>query len=66
VEEFLVTLGCTNEQKVAYVAYKLTGEAKRWWQDKKVVLVADLSLETTISWEVFKHEFNRHFFPRVM
>jgi hypothetical protein len=66
VEELLATLGCTNEQKVAYAAYKLTGEAKRWWQDKKVVLVADLSSETTISWEVFKHEFNRHFFPRVV
>jgi hypothetical protein len=31
-----------------------------------MVLVADLGSETTISWEVFKHEFNRHFFPRVM
>jgi hypothetical protein len=43
---------------VAYAAYKLTREAKRLWQDKKVVLVADLGLETSISWEVFKHEFN--------
>jgi hypothetical protein len=51
---------------VAYVAYKLTREAKRWWQDKKVVFVADLGLETTISCEVFKHEFNWHFFPRVV
>jgi hypothetical protein len=66
VEELLATLGCTNEQKVAYAAYKLTGEAKRWWQDKKVVLVADLGSKTVISWEVFKHEFNRHFFPRVV
>jgi hypothetical protein len=38
VEELLATLGCTNEQKVAYAAYKLSGETKRWWQDKKVVL----------------------------
>jgi hypothetical protein len=66
VEELLATLGCTNEQKVAYAAYKLTGEAKRWWQDKKVVLVADLGSNATISWEVFKHEFNQHFFPRVV
>jgi hypothetical protein len=66
VEELLATLGCTSEQKVAYASYKLTGEAKRWWQDKKVVLVTDLGSETTISWEVFKHEFNRHFFPRVV
>jgi hypothetical protein len=29
VEELLATLGCTNEQKVAYAAYKLTGKAKR-------------------------------------
>jgi hypothetical protein len=36
------------------------------WRDKKVVLVADLGLETAISWQVFKHEFNRHFFPRVV
>jgi hypothetical protein len=31
-----------------------------------VVLVADLGWETAISWEVFKHEFNWHFFPRVV
>jgi hypothetical protein len=34
--------------------------------EKKVVLVPDLGLEIAISWEVFKHKFNRHFFPRVM
>ena len=38
----------------------------RWWQDKKVVLVVDLGSETTISWEVFMHELNRHFFPQVV
>jgi hypothetical protein len=66
LEELLATLGCTNEQKVAYAACKLTREAKRWWQDKKVVLVVDLGSETAVSWEVFKHEFNWHFFPRVV
>ena len=30
------------------------------------MLVVDLGLKTAISWEVFKHEFNRHFFPRVV
>jgi hypothetical protein len=30
------------------------------------VLVADLGSETAIYWEVFKHEFNCHFFPRVV
>jgi hypothetical protein len=66
VEELVATFGCMNEQKVAYVAYKLTEEAKRWWQDKKVVLVANLGLETAISWEVIRLEFNRYFFPRVV
>jgi hypothetical protein len=28
VEKLLAILGCTNEQKVAYAAYKLTREAK--------------------------------------
>ena len=28
VEELLATIGCTNEQKVTYTAYKLTREAK--------------------------------------
>ena len=51
---------------MAYAAHKLTGETKLWWQDKKVMLVADLGLENTISWEVFKHEFNWFFFPQVM
>ena len=54
VRELLATLGCTNEQKVAYVAYKLTREAKLWWQDKKVVLIAELGSETAIFWKVFK------------
>jgi hypothetical protein len=31
-----------------------------------VVLIADLGSKTAISWEVFKHKFNRHFFPRVV
>jgi hypothetical protein len=66
VHELLATIVCTNEQKVAYTTYKLMGEAKHWCQDKKVVLVADLVSETAITWDVFKHEFNRHFFPRVV
>jgi hypothetical protein len=31
MEELLATLGCMNEQKVAYATYKLTGEPKCWW-----------------------------------
>jgi hypothetical protein len=31
MEELLTTLGCTNEQNVAYATYKLIGEVNRWW-----------------------------------
>jgi hypothetical protein len=43
---------------VAYTAYKR--------QDKKAALIANLGLEATITWDTFKYEFNRHFFPRVV
>jgi hypothetical protein len=62
VKELLLAIGCMNEQKVAYTTYKLMGEAMRWWQDKKVVLVTNLGLEIAITWDIFKHEFDRHFF----
>jgi hypothetical protein len=66
VEELLATTGCTNEQKIPYTTYKLIGEAKRCWQDKKVVLVVELRSETVITLDIFKHEFNRHYFPKVV
>jgi dihydroxyacetone kinase DhaKLM complex PTS-EIIA-like component DhaM len=66
VEELLAMIGGTNEQKVAYTAYKLIDQVKHCWQVKKVVLIADLGSETTVTWNIFKHEFNQHFFPRVV
>jgi hypothetical protein len=54
------TLGCTDEQKVLYIGLQLTSEAERWWNSRKVLL----GNETEITWELFKVEYNRHFFPR--
>jgi hypothetical protein len=54
------TLGCTDEQKVQYIVLQLTGEAKRWWTARKVLL----GERTIITWEMFKEEYNRRFFPR--
>lgn len=54
------TLGCTDEQKVRYVRLNLTGEAGRWWNSRKVLLGDD----AVITWELFKVEYNRRFFPR--
>ena len=30
------------------------------------MLVADLGLETAITWDIFKHELNQYFFPKVV
>ena len=66
MEELLTTTKCTEEQKAVHTTYKLTGEAKHCWQDKKVVLIAELGLEITITQNIFKHEFNQLFFPKVV
>ncbi|XP_057965460.1 uncharacterized protein LOC131156024 [Malania oleifera] len=31
MEEIMTVLDCMNEQKVQYAAFKMTGEAKRWY-----------------------------------
>ncbi|XP_062150625.1 uncharacterized protein LOC133859294 [Alnus glutinosa] len=63
IEVLYDTLGCTDEQKVSYVVLRLTGEAGRWWTAKKVLLKEPPN-ETIITWELFKIEYNRRFFPR--
>ncbi|XP_057948216.1 uncharacterized protein LOC131143872 [Malania oleifera] len=43
IKEIMIVLDCTIEQKVHYAAFKMIGEAKRWWlyakllEDQKVV-----------------------------
>jgi hypothetical protein len=60
IDVLYTTLGCTDEQKVQYIVLQLTGEAKRWWTARKVLL----GERTIITWEMFKEEYNRRFFPR--
>jgi len=63
IEVLFDILGCTNEQRVRYIELKLTGEAGRWWTSKKVLLTEPPN-ETVITWNLFKIEYNRRFFPR--
>jgi hypothetical protein len=60
IDVLYTTLGCTDEQKVQYIVLQLMGEAKRWWTARKVLLGGG----TVITWEMFKEEYNRRFFPR--
>ncbi|XP_057958786.1 uncharacterized protein LOC131151563, partial [Malania oleifera] len=62
IEEIMVVLDCTDEQKVCYAAFKMTGEAKRWWlsvkllEDQRVIKIA-------FTWERFKELFFDRYFP---
>lgn len=66
MEELLEATGCTMEQKVIYAAYKLSGEAKRWWQAWKMLFTMEFGVDQSISWATFKEEFHGNFFPRVL
>ncbi|XP_057958535.1 uncharacterized protein LOC131151297 [Malania oleifera] len=37
IEEIMVELNCTDKQMVRYAAFKMTGEAKRWWLSMKLL-----------------------------
>jgi len=60
IDVLYTTLGCIDKQNVQYLALQLTGEAGRWWNARKMLL----GEETVITWEMFKVEYNRRFFPR--
>jgi hypothetical protein len=49
VEEILRLTGCTEEQKVQCTVYRLLGEARHWWNAKKLLLIQELGSEETIS-----------------
>ncbi|XP_040998429.1 uncharacterized protein LOC121244400 [Juglans microcarpa x Juglans regia] len=61
IEEILRVLTCTEEQKVAYATFKLTGEAKRWWISQRTIREAEGT--EIISWLHFKQIFLERFFP---
>jgi hypothetical protein len=57
LEELLRVMDCTEEQRVKYVAYKFSGEARRWWYVKRNSLVMEFGSEEAITWTQFKVEF---------
>ncbi|XP_035539690.1 uncharacterized protein LOC118344045 [Juglans regia] len=61
IEEILRVLTCTDEQKVAYATFKLTGEAKRWWISERTIREAGGT--EIVSWPHFKQIFLERFFP---
>jgi hypothetical protein len=66
MEELLNLTSCIEGQKVMYTAYKLLGEAKRWWGAQRNLLVMELGDVSPITWTRFKKEFDNRYFPRIV
>ncbi|XP_035551101.1 uncharacterized protein LOC118349682 [Juglans regia] len=62
IEEIFSVLECTNQQKVRFAAFKLIGEAKRWWNSEKAIRENGGTGE--VSWPHFKQNFFHRFFRK--
>ncbi|XP_040990920.1 uncharacterized protein LOC121238145 [Juglans microcarpa x Juglans regia] len=60
IEEILRVINCTDKQKVLYSAFKLTGEAKRWWISERTIREAEGT--EIVHWVHFKQIFLECFF----
>jgi hypothetical protein len=58
-ERKLKTFGCSEEEKVRYATYLLTGPAASWWEN----IIAIHPITHVISWEEFKEKFREHHVP---
>jgi hypothetical protein len=58
-ERKLKTVGCSEEEKVRYATYLLTGPATSWWENN----IAIHPTTHVFSWEVFKEKFREHHVP---
>ncbi|NAW49748.1 hypothetical protein, partial [Salmonella sp. gx-f5] len=62
IEEIFGVVECTDQQKVKFAAFKLSGEAKRWWTSEKVI--SEAKGIGVIVWAQFKQSFFDRFFPK--
>ncbi|XP_027351120.1 uncharacterized protein LOC113862211 [Abrus precatorius] len=60
IEKIFLTMGCTEERKVLYATYMLTGDAEMWWHGACAMLEARGEV---ITWAVFRSSFLGKFFP---
>ncbi|XP_057971322.1 uncharacterized protein LOC131160042 [Malania oleifera] len=62
IKEILEVLGCTNDQKVCFSAFRMTGDAKRWWLSVKLLEEQRL-VKITLTYERFKELLFDRYFP---
>ncbi|XP_057965432.1 uncharacterized protein LOC131155994 [Malania oleifera] len=62
MEKILKVLNCTEEHKVLFATFKLTGEVERWWLAVKL-LEEQWAVPTIMIWRCFKEVFYDRYFP---
>src|ERR1044072_3143671 len=60
MEKIFTSITCSEERKVTYAGYMLTGEAENWWTQAKQRLAQE---NQEITWPVFKVAFLAKYFP---
>ncbi|XP_020219660.1 uncharacterized protein LOC109802655 [Cajanus cajan] len=60
LEKIFSILGCSEERKLVYVVYMLTGEAEHWWRDTSQMLI---DRGVVVDWVCFKRVFLEKYFP---
>ncbi|XP_047150545.1 uncharacterized protein LOC124822569, partial [Vigna umbellata] len=51
---------CSDENRLAFTEYLLTGEASHWWASVRAIL---MDAHSPITWEVFRNKFYEEYFP---
>ncbi|XP_072971846.1 uncharacterized protein [Typha angustifolia] len=62
IEKMLDTLGYNDQQKVAFAAFMLRGEAEQWWKATERLIKSRIG-DVVITWELFLDAFDQKQFP---
>ncbi|XP_020205950.1 uncharacterized protein LOC109791105 [Cajanus cajan] len=60
LEKIFSVLGCSEERKLAYAVYMLTGEAEYWWRGTSQMM---FDHGVVVDWVFFKRAFLEKYFP---
>ncbi|XP_074333161.1 uncharacterized protein LOC141670967 [Apium graveolens] len=61
MEKIFRVLNCSEVEKARFGIYRLEGDASIWW--KSVVASHAAGYEDTVTWDVFKIQFDQRYFP---
>ncbi|XP_014498271.1 uncharacterized protein LOC106759558 [Vigna radiata var. radiata] len=63
VERIYDAKRCVEDKRLTFTEYLLTGEARHWWSNMKMLLEDS---NTHISWEDFKDKFYEEYYPDIV